>query len=265
MPKVRRGLRTGLCLLVLMLIGTVAADTVFAEEAASGAHGDGKGSVTHGDGEGFAAPAAERADPASSRGHGEEGGAKGEARPSRSDDNKGQKSGGSDRGETAKDLGPSAEPAKGSSSPEPYYAPSRRLDKRNGTPGQANATAHAVKPSLSRRLSRVPQPSNPIRNAIGVPLTPPENAERRDGAQSPPAISHPPAAASIVPGNVTGRVGKSEGVNHPIANPVVTPSTANRGAINGTGVTRHNVGAPRIGGPTASAAGVNGTAIRPKQ
>jgi hypothetical protein len=262
MRKARRG--TGLCLLVLVLIGTVAAHTVFAEEAASGAHGDGKGSAAHGDGKGSAAPAPERGDPASSRGHGEEGGVKGEPRPSRSDDNKGQKSGASDRGETAKDVGPSAEPAKGSSSPEPYYAPSRRLDKRKGTPGQANAPAHAVKPSLSRRLSRVPQPSNPVRNAIGVPLTPHENTEQRDSAHPPPAISHPPAAASVVPGNVSGRVGKSEGVNHPISNPVVTPP-ANGGAINGTGVTRHNVGPPRIGGPTASVAGVNGTAIRPKQ
>jgi hypothetical protein len=256
MRKARRGLRTGLCLLALVLIGTGAPRAVFAAEATSGAHGDGKGSAARGDSKGLGAPP-------DSGGHGEEGGAKGDAHPSHGDDNKAEKSGASDRGETAK-----TQPAKGSSSPEPYFAPSRRLDKRKDTPGQANAmahTAHPVRPNLSRRLSRVPQPSNPVRNAIGVPLTPHENTERRDGAQPPPAISHPPAAASVVPGNVTGRVGKSEGVNHPIANPVVTPPTANRGAINGTGMTRHNVGPPRIGGPTASVAGVNGTAIRPKQ
>jgi hypothetical protein len=52
---------------------------------------------------------------------------------------------------------------------------------------------------------------------------------------------------------------------HPIANPAITPPVANRGAINGTGVTQHrNVGPPRIGGPTASAAGINGTTIRAK-
>jgi hypothetical protein len=257
MRKAKRGLRTGLCLLALVLIGTLAPRAVFAAEATSGAHGDGKGSAAHGDGKGWGAPA-------DSSGHGEEGGAKGDAHPSHGDDNKAEKSSASDRGETAKDVGPSAQPAKGSSSPGPYFAPSRRLDKREGTPGQAKAMAHPVKPNLSRRLSRVPQPPNLVRNAIGVPLPPRENTERRDSAHPSPAVSHPPAAASVVPGNVTGRLGKTEGVNHPVANPILTPPAANRGAINGAGVMRHSVGPPRIGGPTASVAGVNGTTIRPK-
>jgi hypothetical protein len=48
-------------LLALVLIGTLAAHTVFAKEAASGAHGDGKGSAAHGDGKGSAAPAGREA------------------------------------------------------------------------------------------------------------------------------------------------------------------------------------------------------------
>jgi hypothetical protein len=256
-------LRTGLCLLALVLIGTVAAGTVFAEEAASGAHSDGKGSAAHGDGKGSAAPAGERGDGASSRGHGEGGGAKGDAQTSPGDDNKGQKSGASDRAKTAKDAGPS-ESAKGSRSPEPYFPPPRRLDKRKGTPGQDNATAHSAKPNLNRRLSRVPQPPDPVRNAIRAPLPPHENTEQRDDAHPSPAVPHPPAAAPVVPGNVTGRLGKTEGVNQPISNPVLPPPAANRGAINGTGVTHHNIGPPRIGGPTASVVSVNGTAIVPK-
>jgi hypothetical protein len=263
MRKPRHGLRTGLYLLALVLIGTLAVRTVFAGEAASRGHGDGSGSAARGDGKGSPPPAGESGDRPSSGGHSGEGAAKGDAQPSSSDDHKGQKSGASDRGETPKDTGPSAPPAKDSISAEPSFEPSRRLDKSKSKIGGDNA---AARPNFSRRLSPRPQPQPPnsVRNAIGVTLPAHENVERRDSAHPSSTITHPPVAAPVAPGNVTGRLGKTEGASHPISNPVVTPPAANRGAINGTGLTRHNVGPPRIGGPTASVAGVNGTTIRPK-
>jgi hypothetical protein len=263
MRKPRRGLRTVLCLLALVLIGTSAARMAFAAEAASGAHGDNKGSAAHGEGKGSAPPTGESGD-RPPPGNGGKDGAKGDVRPAHGDDNKDQNSSPSDHGETVKDASPSARPAKDFGSTEPYFQPSRRLDKRRNKAGEGNATAQPAKPNPSRRLSRVPQPPNPVRNAIGVPLPPHENAERRDSPHPLPGVPHTPGVAPIIPGNVAGRLGKTEGVNHPISNPAVTPPAANRGAINGTGVTRHSVGPPRIGGPTASVTGINGTTIRTK-
>jgi hypothetical protein len=247
-------LRTALCPFAIVLIGSLMAYTALAAEGSSGSRGEGKGS---------AAPAQAGGD-RSSAGGGKEG-AKGDSHPSRGDDNKGEKSGASDRGETPKDTGPSAPAAKDSSSVEPSFEPSRRLDKSKNRLGGDNAT---VKPNLSRRLSPRPQPQPPniIRNAIGVTLPARENAERRDVAHpSPAAPQAPPAAPSAIPGGAAARLGATEKTNHPIPSPVVAPPAAGRGAINGTSMTRRSVGPPRIGGPTASAAGVNGTTIRPKR
>jgi hypothetical protein len=266
MRKPRRGLRTGLYALALVLIGTLAVRTVFAAEQAGGAHREGKGAAAQGDGKGSGDTSGGRPSAGSHDGGGGESGGKGDAHPSQGDDIKGHQGGGPDRGEPAKGAGPSPPSAKDSNVTEPNVEPARRLDKRKGTPGQDNATVQPTKPNLSRRLSPSPPAlaPNPVRNAIGITLPTHENVGRHDSTHPSPAVPHPsvaaPAAASAV-----GRSSETRGINHPAANPAVTPPVANRGAINGTGMTSHNVGPPQIGGPTASAVGINGTTIRPKR
>ena len=268
MRNPKRGLRTGLSLLALVLIGTLSVRTGFAAEQAAGAHAEGKGSAAQGDGKGSGDAVGARPSAGShdgGHGGGGESGGKGDAHPSQGDGIKGQQGDGSDRGEPAKGAGPSPPSAKDSNVTEPNVEPARRLDKRKGTPGQDNATVRPTKPNFSRRLSPSPPAPNPTRNAIGVTLPAHENVERHDGTHPSPVVPHPSVAAPAAPASAVGRSSETRGINHPAANPAVTPPVANRGAINGTGMTRHNVGPPQIGGPTVSAAGINGTTIRPKR
>jgi hypothetical protein len=249
-----QSLKTALCASAILLVGALLVRTAFAEEASSGAHG--------GDAKGSTAPAEASGDKSSSKGAAGEG-AKGEPHPSQGDGGKNHQSGSADRGEPTKEAAPSVQTGKDSSNADVHVEPMRRLDKKKDKPGENNA-AFQSKLGLSRRLSPVPQAPNPVRNSIGVVVPAREHAEPHDGVHPPPATPHaPPAATSVVP-NTTARLSKPELTNHPIPNPVITPSVANRGAINGTSVTHRNVGPPRIGGPTASAAGINGTTIRAK-
>jgi hypothetical protein len=249
-----QSLKTALCASAILLVGALLVRTAFAEEASSGAHsGDAKGST---------APAEASGDKSSSKGAAGEG-AKGEPHPSQGDGGKNHQSGSADHGEPTKEAAPSVQTGKDSSNADVHVEPMRRLDKKKDKPGENNA-AFQSKLGLSRRLSPVPQAPNPVRNSIGVVVPAREHAEPHDGVHPPPATPHaPPAVTSVVP-NTTARLSKPELTNHPIPNPVITPSVANRGAINGTSVTHRNVGPPRIGGPTASAAGINGTTIRAK-
>ena len=252
----RRTAGIGLSLLIAMLVATLAVGAACAAEASSAAHGDGKSS---------AAPA-EGGDHASSKGAGGEGangGAKGEAHPSSGGDGKNPQAG-SAGGANRRRMPPHRSRAEKTpaipismSSPCAVF-----LDKKN-KPGENNPASRAPGvPALTRRLS--PPPQTPVRNSIGVAV--PAPAQPREGTHLPTAVPHLPSATTpLGPGNVSARpLAKPDVPNHPMASPLVTPPGANRGAINGTGVTRRNVGPPRIGGPTASVAGINGTAIRSK-
>jgi hypothetical protein len=244
-------LGSALCASAILLIGTLVMPTAaFAEEASSGAHGgDSKGSSAHTEASG---------DKASSKGAGGEG-AKGEPHPSHGDDGKNQQGGSAERGGPAKDGGPSVQTGKDSTNVDLPAEPSRRLDKTKNKPGENNAIQSKQGPT--RRLSPAPQAPNPVRNAIGAAVPPPVHVEPHDSAHPPPAVPHPPSAVTPAFPNATVRSAKPDVTGHPAPNPTIAPPVANRGAINGTGVTQHNVGPPRVGGPTASA-GINGTTIR---
>jgi hypothetical protein len=252
MQTPRQSLRTALCASAILLVGALLVRTAFAEEASSGAHGDGKGS---------APPAEASGDKSSSQGAAGEG-AKAEPHPSHGDDGKTHQGSPADHDEAPKDSGPSIQTGKDSSNADLHVEPPRRLDKTKSKPGGDNATLQN-KQGISRRLSPVPQAPNPVRNAIGVVVPAPAHVELHDAAHPPPVGLRAPAVTPVVP-NTTAPLGKPGMTNHPVPNLVITPSVANRGAINGTSVTHRNVGPPRIGGPTVSAAGINGTTIRAK-
>jgi len=249
-----RGAGTDLSLLGAVLIATLAIGAAYAAEGSSAAHGDGKGSAP-----------AENGDHASAKGAGGEG-AKGESQPSSpGGDGKSPQAGSTERGEPPKDTPPSVQNGKDTTDTSVHVEPVRRvLDKRN-KPGENNGASRAPGvPTLTRRLS--PSPQAPIRNSIGVVVPAPARVGPRESTHLPTAVPRLPSATTpLGPGNVSARPPvKPEAPNRSMANPIVTPPAANRGAINGTGVARRNVGPPRIGGPTASVAGINGTTIRSK-
>jgi hypothetical protein len=255
----RRRIRTAIVPFAAMLIGGLAIGTAYAEEGASGAHGDGKASV---------APA-ESGDHASAKGAGGEG-AKGEAHPSPDrpspsrpspSDGKGPQGGTNER---EKDGAPAAQTGKDSTDVDTHVEPVRRLDQRN-KPGENPPPRAPGAQGLTRRLSPLPQAPNPVRNSIGVVVPAPARVEPpHEGTHLPTVAPRQPSATTpLGSGNALAHPAKPEFANRPTS-PIVTAPAVNRGAINGTGVTRHNVGPPRIGGPAASVAGINGTAIRSK-
>jgi hypothetical protein len=254
----RRTAGIGFLSLVAVLVAVLASGAARAAEGSLAGHGDGKTS---------AAPA-ESGDHASSKGAGGEGtngGAKGEAHPSSGGEGKGPPAGSTERSEPAKDTAPSVQNGKDATDTNVHVEPVRRvLDKKN-KPGENNPASRTPGvPVLTRRLS--PPPAAPVRNSIGVAVPAPAHVEPREGTHLPtPVPLLPSATTSLGPGNVSARpLAKPDVPSHPMAGPIVTPPAVNRGAINGTGVARRNVGPPRIGGPTASVAGINGTAIRSK-
>jgi hypothetical protein len=253
MRTLRQRLGTALCASTILLIGALVMPmAAFAEEASSGAHG--------GNSKGSSVPAEPSGDKSFSKGAGGEG-AKVESHPSHGDDGKNQQGSSAEHSGPAKDAGPSVQTGKDSSNVDVPVEPSRRLDKKN-KPGENNAIHSKQGPS--RQLSPAPQAPNPVRNAIGVVVPPPVHVEPHDSAHPPPAAPHPPSAVTPVVPNANARSAKPDVTGRTAPNPTITPPVANRGAINGTGATQHNVGPPRIGGPTASAAGINGTTIRAK-
>jgi hypothetical protein len=251
MPK--QSLRSALCASAILLVGVLDVSAAFAEDASSGAHG--------GDSKGSSAPAEASGDKAPSKGARGDG-AEGETHRSRGDNGKNQQGGWAERGGPTKDGWPSVQTGKDSSNVDVPVEPLRRLDKAKDKPAEINPIQRKQGPS--RRLSPAPQAPNPVRNAIGVIVPPPADAEPHDTAHPQPAVPHPPSAATPAVPNATVRLAKPDVTSHPAPNPMIAPPIANRGAINGTSVTQHNQGPPRIGGPAASAAGINGTTIRAK-
>jgi hypothetical protein len=236
-----------------LIIGALAAGPALAEEGSSAPHGDGKGS----------APPAESGEHASAKGSGGEGG-KGETHRSSGGEGKSPQNGSNEHSEPAKDAAPPAQTGKDGANIEPGVEPVRRLDKKN-KPGENSAPRAPGAQGPPRQSLPLPQPPNPVHNSIGVVVPAPIHAGPSEGTHLPTVAPRPPSAtAPVPPGNVTGVPGKPALANPSTAKPVIAPPVASRGAINGTNVTRHNVGPSRIGGPSASVAGINGTAIRSK-
>jgi hypothetical protein len=116
----------------------------------------------------------------------------------------------------------------------------------------------------------VPHESNrPLRNAIGIPLSPQQNPETRDRAHPSPfgATREAPGVTTALPRYSTSRVTTAGiGPRHyaPNINPIVASPIGKSGAITGTGLIRRNSAQSQIGGAKATVGGINGTTIRPK-
>lgn len=262
MPTRPCGLHIGFRFFAVTMMVASAMQPGLAEEAGSKAPGDGKAAATSGEPSAARAPAAEDAgggvtkggDPHALRGNDSKGGPASATPDMNAKDVNTAAPGGNNPGDI--DTRISVQP--------------RRLGAR-ADEGRSKATLGSpLTRNLHRRLLSAPRPSDrPVRNAIGIPVAPRLGIERRDGVHpnSIAAPHSPPAVTPVVPGSARGHVTHAEGgVGHrlPNANPIVVPAVPGRGAVSGTGLARRNFGPAQIGGPKASVAGINGTAIRPK-
>jgi hypothetical protein len=142
----------------------------------------------------------------------------------------------------------------------------RRLHIR---PGQAALAKAKVKPlaavNFRRRMSPVSS-DQVARNAIGAPGAGHAGAEHRDsGHPDSPISAHGSIGIPGTVGSVTEHVVKTgERVERPTANAIVGPPPANRGTINGNGLTRRGFAQSGLGGPSTTIAGISGTAVRRK-
>jgi hypothetical protein len=141
----------------------------------------------------------------------------------------------------------------------------RRLGK-SVNPNTAHARPaelpFARNPYHPRTLSALPRaPYLPIRNAIGLPISPRGPVGLRDGLHPNSLRASPSVVSPPVANTATGRfVGTGAAVPRSTPN-FVTPG-AGRGAINGTGLAPRHQGPSQIGRPKA-VAGINGTTIKP--
>jgi hypothetical protein len=129
-----------------------------------------------------------------------------------------------------------------------------------GTPGNIHA----------RRMP-APGAAKPIaRNAIGLPVTRNEGvAERSDephGAPVQSAAHESPGLAASGGANIakTDNGLDRPAIVRPSPSPIVSAPAAQRGTINGAGLTRPSSAPSGLGGPAKVVVGINATTIRPK-
>jgi len=123
----------------------------------------------------------------------------------------------------------------------------------------------AQTPYHRRTLSTLPRVQiPPVRNAIGLPISPRGNLEPSTGLRSNRLPGSPFAVSPAVPNNTTSHSPRIGGATErlPHSSPRVVSPVAGRGAINGTGLANRHLGPAQIGIPRA-VAGINGTAIKP--
>jgi hypothetical protein len=140
----------------------------------------------------------------------------------------------------------------------------RRLAK-SANPNTGHAPAElpfARKTYHPRTLSALPRaPYPPIRNAIGLPISPRGTVGPRDGPYQNSLRASPSLLSPTVPNTATDRlIGTGTAVLRSTPN-FVMPG-ASRAAISGTGLAPRHQGPPQIGRPKA-VAGINGTTIKP--
>jgi hypothetical protein len=251
-------LKFGCRLAALVLLGALMMRPGIAEDAGSGARGDGKGS-TSGESNAARAPSGEGA-----------GGGAGKPEAHAPPGNDGNVRDGPPAGNDAvKDANPSVPGGKEMGAIDTSIAPPRHLDKKSKIGTGKSAIGQATTRNLHHRMLSVPRPPHPVvRNALGVPMLQHKDVERRDRVH-PNSLGVPhntPAGTAVVPGAAGSRLTKVEGSgDQRVPNPVITPPAARSGAITGTGLNHRNFGPAQIGGPKAATAGINGTTIRPKQ
>jgi hypothetical protein len=216
------GLRTGSCLLAVVLIGVALSMRAgFAEDAGSAARDDTKAS------DHSTAPAGDKLDTQSAP---------------RGDNDKGIAGESGDKTPDGIDTRIAVQP--------------RRAGAKLGGDAKAKIELPAVVNPHRRTFPAVRTSNQTLRNAVGVPVPRHDSAERHDGVHS--GYSAGPYGAVL-----TKPIGQ---IDRPaaIAKPLIAPTIANRGAINGTGLVHRGSGPSRIGGPSAAVVGINGTTIRSK-
>jgi hypothetical protein len=118
----------------------------------------------------------------------------------------------------------------------------------------------ARKPYHPRTLSALPRtPYPPIRNAIGLPISPRGTVGPHDGSHPNSLRASPSLVSPAVPNTATGRLVRAA---VPRSTPNFVTLGAGRGAISGTGLAPRHQGPSQIGRPKA-VAGINGTTIKP--
>ncbi len=258
--------RIGIRLSAIILLGALALQPAFAEDAGSSGARD--SAPQHQSGEGAGAGNGARHD----------GGA---AKDGKNSDAGGQRLPADSRGTPAAGGRPpdgAASDSKASDSKALDVKTPDNVDTRSGMPPRRlndgrPINARTESPpgrNFQRRLSLAPDASRPVvRNSIGLPISPRGIGERHDREHfdTQHATHNPALETPGITGSQAGRFSRVEGhigVPAPNANPIVRPIAPNRAAINGTGMTNHGVGPSRIGGPTAAAGGISGTTIKPK-
>jgi hypothetical protein len=117
----------------------------------------------------------------------------------------------------------------------------------------------ARNPYHPRTLSALPlAPYSPIRNAIGLPISPRGTVGPRAGSHPNSLRAFPSVVSPTVPNSATGRLVGTGAA----ATPNFISPGASRGAISGTGLAPRHQGPSQIGRPKA-VAGINGTTIKP--
>jgi hypothetical protein len=120
----------------------------------------------------------------------------------------------------------------------------------------------ARNPCHPRTLSAPPRaPYSPIRNAIGLPISPRGTVGPRDELHPNSLRAAPSVVSPAVPNTATGRL-VGTGAAVPRSTPNFASPGAGRGAISGTGLAPRHQGPSQIGRPKA-VAGINGTTIKP--
>jgi hypothetical protein len=122
----------------------------------------------------------------------------------------------------------------------------------------------------ARRMT-APEAVKPIaRNAIGLPFTQHEGVRERSdephGAPVQSSAHESPGFAASGAGNLAKTDGGLErpAIARPSPSPIVSAPVAQRGTINGAGLTRPSSAPSGVGGPAKVVVGINATNLRPK-
>jgi hypothetical protein len=225
----KNGLRIGFCVTAIVLLGALTMPLGFAEDVDFDTHNDGKAST----------PAA----------------APGDSQSSPGEDAASRPAGNSDDIDTRISVQP--------------HRPTGKPDKVGG--GKAKINLPVVANIHRRVFSPSGASHQTTHNAIGAAILQHDSSEQRgsERAIAPTVASSPAAAIFGSAGGTTGGLAKPAGVPEhgailqPNTSPIVSPDTFRRAAINGTSMSRRGPGTSGIGGPAKTAAGINGSTIRP--
>lgn len=262
----RRALRAGFLLWPIALAGALAIGPALAEDTGSGAqqHGSHLSAPSEGTqpraGENAAGGAA-NLDSHVVDGKSDDGkAAGGESAPAGGGASSGDGYHSAPAAETANDIDTSIS-----------VQPRRHLGGKRDNVAQVKRKARSLVRAalLSRQQSTRGVSGKVMRNAIGVTISRPHAAGERDGRRrgfSAFLNAAAPAAAGS-PGRGNDRLVKAEHhLELPTANtnPPAKPLAVNRGAVNGSTLTRPGAGSTRLGGSPPVIAAISGTMIKPK-